>query len=60
MDTGGNSQMLQLNVEAIAEVKVVTQGYSAEYGRASGLQISGITKSGSNQFRGSVYDIQRD
>ena len=60
MDTGGNSQMLQLNVEAIAEVKVVTQGYAAEYGRASGLQISGITKSGSNQFRGSVYDIRRD
>jgi hypothetical protein len=60
MDTGSNGQMLQLNVEAIAEVKVVTQGYSAEYGRASGLQISGVTKSGSNQFRGSVYDIRRD
>ena len=57
MDTGSNGQMLQLNTDAIAEVKVVTQGYSAEYGRASGLQISGITKSGSNQFRGSVFDI---
>ena len=60
MDTGSNGQMLQLNTDAIAEVKVVTQGYSAEYGRASGLQISGITKSGSNQFRGSVFDIKRD
>ena len=40
MDTGSNGQMLQTNVEAIAEVKVVTQGYQAEYGRASGLQIS--------------------
>ena len=58
MDTGSNGQMLQLNTDAIAEVKVVTQGYSAEYGRASGLQISAITKSGSNQFRGSVFDTQ--
>jgi hypothetical protein len=60
MDTGSNGQMLSLNTDAIAEVKVVTQGYSAEYGRASGLQISGITKSGSNQFRGSAFDIKRD
>ena len=34
MDTGNNGQMLQLNTDAIAEVKVITQGYSAEYGRA--------------------------
>jgi hypothetical protein len=60
MDTGNNGQMLQLNTDAIAEVKVVTQGYSAEYGRASGLQISGITKSGTNQFRGSFFDIRRN
>jgi hypothetical protein len=60
MDTGGNGLMLQLNVEAIQEVKVVAQGYAAEYGRSSGLQISGVTKSGSNQFRGSLYDIRRD
>ena len=59
MDTGNNGQMLQTNVEAIAEVKVVTQGYAAEYGRSSGLQISGVTKSGSNQLHGSVYDVQR-
>ena len=59
MDTGNNGQMLQTNVEAIAEVKVVTQGYAAEYGRSSGLQISGVTKGGSNQLHGSVYDVQR-
>ena len=49
-----------MNVEAIAEVKVLTQGYQAEYGRSSGLQISAVTKSGTNQFRGSVYDIERN
>ncbi len=58
MDTGNNGQMLQMNVESIAEVKVLTQGYQAEYGRSSGLQITAVTKSGTNRFRGSAYDIK--
>ena len=59
MDTGGNQQGLQVNPDAIAEVKVIATAYQAEYGRTSGLQISGVTKSGSNQFRGSVFDLER-
>ena len=35
-------------------------GYQAEYGRTTGIQISGVTKSGTNQFRGSVFDIERN
>ena len=58
MDTGNNGQMLQMNVESIAEVKVLTQGYQAEFGRSSGLQITAVTKSGTNRFHGSVYDIE--
>jgi hypothetical protein len=58
MDTGNNGQMLNMNVDSIAEVKILTQGYQAEYGRSSGLQITAVTKSGSNRFRGSAYDIQ--
>ncbi len=58
MDTGNNGQMLQMNIESIAEVKVLTSGYQAEYGRSSGLQITAVTKSGSNRFHGSVYDLQ--
>jgi hypothetical protein len=58
MDTGNNGQMLQMNVESIAEVKVLTQGYQAEYGRSSGLQITAVTKSGTNRFRGSAYDYK--
>ena len=58
MDTGNNGQMLSMNVESIGEVKILTQGYQAEYGRSSGLQITAVTKSGTNQFRGSAYDIQ--
>src|SRR5215831_18294849 len=58
MDTGNNGQMLSMNIESIAEVKVLTQGFQAEFGRSSGLQITAVTKSGTNQFRGSAYDLQ--
>ena len=57
MDTGNNGQMLQMNIESIGEVKVLAQGYQAEYGRSSGLQITAVTKSGTNHFRGSGYGI---
>jgi hypothetical protein len=60
MDTGNNGQMLQTNVEAIAEVKVLTSGYQAEYGRASGAQVTAVTKSGTNRFHGSLYDVERN
>jgi hypothetical protein len=60
MDTGNNGQMLSMNTESIGEVKVLTQGYQAEFGRSSGLQITAVTKSGTNRFRGSVYDVERD
>ena len=60
MDTGNNGQMLNMNVDAIGEVKILTQGYQAEFGRSSGLQITAVTKSGSNKFRGSVYDVIRN
>ena len=60
MDTGNNGQLLQMNPEAISEVKVLTAGYQAEYGRSSGLQITAVTKSGTNRFRGSAYDVMRD
>ena len=59
VNTGGNQPGLELNADAIAEVKVVTSAYQAEYGRSTGIQISGITKSGTNQLRGSLYNIER-
>ena len=60
MDTGNNGQMLQMNVEAIAEVKVLTSGDQAEDGRSSGLQITAVTKSGTNRIRGSFYSVERN
>jgi hypothetical protein len=61
VDTGSNgAPILQMNVESIAEVKVLTSTYQAEYGRSSGLQITAVTKSGTNRFRGSLYDVERN
>jgi Carboxypeptidase regulatory-like domain len=60
VDTGNNQPVLFLNLEAIAEVKVLTSGYQAEYGKASGIQITAVTKSGTNRFHGSLYDVRRD
>jgi hypothetical protein len=60
MDTGNNGQMLNMNIESIGEVKILTQSYQAEYGRSSGLQITAVTKSGTNRFRGSGYSILTD
>lgn len=60
IDQGSNAVLLQMSVESIAEVKVLTSNYQAEYGRSSGLQISAVTKSGTNQFRGSVYNVERN
>jgi hypothetical protein len=59
MDPGVNRAAVRVSVEAISEVKVATSGYQAEYGRSSGLQINAVTKSGSNRFHGSLYDVER-
>jgi hypothetical protein len=43
--------------EAIQEVQVLTNQFDAEFGRASGAVINAVTKSGTNQIRGSVFDF---
>ncbi|MGA2217655.1 MAG: TonB-dependent receptor, partial [Terracidiphilus sp.] len=48
------------NLDAIAEFRIVTSNFDAEYGEFSGGQISVITKSGSNGFHGSAFDFLRN
>jgi len=45
----------QLPVDFIEEANVITGSYNAEYGRAGGGVITASTKSGSNEFHGSVF-----
>jgi Cna protein B-type domain./TonB-dependent Receptor Plug Domain. len=43
--------------DGYSEVTVLNSNYSAEYGRAGGAVVNVITRSGSNDFHGSVYDV---
>src|ERR1041385_2354423 len=60
MDTHSNGSLsFQPNMDAIAEVKILTNNYQAEVGRNSGGAIAAIIKSGTKGFHGSGYDFYR-
>ena len=50
----------QPSLEAISEVQVITNQFSAEYGRASGGRVNLRTRGGSNRFRGRAFYFFRD
>ena len=54
-DPAFGGQGTNLPNEFIRETEVITGGYNAEYGRSSGGIVNVITKSGSNEFRGSIF-----
>ena len=45
----------QVSQDAVQEFQVLTNGYSAEFGRASGGVVNTVTRSGSNRLRGTAY-----
>jgi hypothetical protein len=51
---------LDLGADAVEQFAVVTTNYPAEFGRSSGGVINAITRSGTNQFHGSVYEFLRN
>ncbi len=55
-----NTVVLNPNPDAVAEFRILTSNYSAEYGRNAGGTISVVTKSGTNQIHGSAYDYLRN
>ena len=59
LNTSNATTVVQPNLDAIAEVKVLTTNYQAEYGRMSSGVISVITKSGTRDFRGSAWNTYR-
>jgi hypothetical protein len=59
MDAGNNGVPDEPNMDAIAEVKIMTSNYQAEYGRNGGGLVTVVTKSGSKDFHGSAYDYYR-
>jgi hypothetical protein len=63
--TDNNERLLGLlglrpSIDAIAEVNVLTGQYTAELGRTGGGVVNIITKSGSDQFHGSLYEFLRN
>ncbi len=61
LQSGSNaSQINNVGIDFIQEVKVQTANFSAEYGRNSGAQVNVVTRSGGNDFHGSAFEFLRN
>ncbi len=58
--TPGSVGGVLLGVETVQEFQVLTNAYSAEFGRSSGGIINAITRSGANQFHGTLFEYLRN
>lgn len=60
-DNGANSNgLVDPNVDAIAEVKMETNSYSAEFGGRAGAIVNLVTKSGTRDFHGTLFEFVRN
>ncbi|HYL83568.1 MAG TPA: carboxypeptidase regulatory-like domain-containing protein [Candidatus Angelobacter sp.] len=61
MDNGSNSTLnVYPNADAIAEVKVLTSNYGAQYGRNGSGTVETVTKSGGKDFHGDLFEFVRN
>ena len=58
--TPGSVGGVMLGVEAVREFTVITSNFSAEFGRAAGGIINIVSKGGTNEFHGSVFEFHRN
>ncbi len=58
--TPGSVAGVLLGVEAVLEFQVLTNAYSAEFGRSAGGVINAVTRSGSNKLHGSLFEFHRN
>ncbi len=56
----GNNAVVDPNPDAVEEFKILTNNYSAEYGRTSGGIVNQVIKAGSNSFHGDVFEFFRN
>jgi hypothetical protein len=56
----GFNAVLPIPLDSVQEFRTTVAGQGADQGRSSGGQVSVITKSGSNQFHGSLYEFHRN
>jgi hypothetical protein len=56
----GNNMVVDPNPDAVAEFKILTNNYEAEYGRTSGGIVNQVIKSGTNNIHGSVFEFFRN
>jgi hypothetical protein len=59
-NVGFNSPEYSVQVEAVQEFKVQTSNFSAEYANAAGAVINFVTKSGTNELHGSLFEYFRN
>ncbi len=57
---GGGNNFVNVNPDAIAEFKILTSNYSAEYGQNSGAVVNLALKSGTRDFHGALYEYVRN
>src|SRR6185369_4468853 len=56
---GSNFTPLRPNPDSVQEFQVVTSNFTAELGRSSGAQVTLVTRSGTNDFHGNVFEYYR-